>query len=191
MCGSQTGLVFTTDFSSAIRLRAVCYFLLPQPGREDMVMIETPQIVRTEPRHYAALQLVVPREQIGRVMGPGVQQIYRVLAIQGIEPSGPWFTHHFKRPNPDFDFEICIPVEEPIESAGEVYPEVWPAMRVARAVFHGDYSRLPGAWGEFTGWIAAQGLREAKDLWEVYTVNPDSEKNPANWRTELNRPLLD
>jgi len=154
-------------------------------------MIETPQILRIESRHYAALQLVVPRDQIRRVMGPAVAQIYRVLAFQGIEPAGPWFTHHFKRPNPDFDFEVCIPVDEAIESAGEVYPEIWPAMRVARTVYQGEYSGLAGAWSEFTAWIAAQGLREAKDLWEVYTVNPDGEKDSAKWRTELSRPLLD
>jgi len=154
-------------------------------------MIETPQIVRTEPQHYAAVQFAVPFEEVRRIMGPGVQQVFRTLQEQGIAPTGPWLTHHFKRPNPDFDFEICVPVAAPIEADGDVYPAVWPAMRVARTVFHGDYSGLPGAWGEFTAWIAAQGMREAKDLWEVYTINPDFDKNPANWRTQLNRPLLD
>ena len=154
-------------------------------------MIETPEILHLEPQHYAAVHFAVPLAEIGRVMGPGVQQVYRALLAQGIEAAGPWFTHHYKRPNPDFDFEICVPVETPVEAAGEVYPGIWPAMRVARTVYHGDYSGLPGGWGEFTAWIAAQGLREAKDLWEVYTVNPDSEKNPANWRTQLNKPIAE
>lgn len=107
-------------------------------------MIETPHIVRTEPQHYAAIQFAVPFEEVRNIMGPGVQKVFRTLQEQGIEPTGPWFTHHFKRPNPDFDFEICVPVDTPIRADGDVYPAVWPAMRVARTVYHGEYSGLPG-----------------------------------------------
>jgi len=68
-------------------------------------------------------------------------------------------------------------------------------MRVARTVYRGYCAALGDAWGEFEAWIesytAAHGLREAEDLWEQYLVNPDSAKDPQEWRTELNRPLLD
>jgi len=153
-------------------------------------MIETPQIIQTTEQHYAFVHLTVPREEIGQAMGPGLQEVYGAVAAQGITPSGPWFTHHLKRPGTTFDFEICVPVEKPIQEAGQVEPGVWPSIRVAQTVYHGDYSGLPGAWGEFEAWIEAQGLREARDLWERYVVNPDSAKNSADWRTELNRPLL-
>jgi len=33
------------------------------------------------------------------------------------------------------------------------------------------------------------GHEQADDLWEVYLVGPHSSADPANWRTELNRPL--
>ena len=39
-------------------------------------------------------------------------------------------------------------------------------------------------------WMEAQGLQQAEDLWECYLTHPDSDPDPANWRTELNRPLL-
>ena len=152
-------------------------------------MIETPQIVETTAQHYASLHLTVPSAEIQKIMGPGIQEVYAAVAAQNIHTSRPWFTHHFKRPDNFFDFEICVPVDEPIKTAGRVEPGVWPGMRVARTVYHGDYSGLAGAWGEFEAWIATQGLDEAKDLWEVYKINPDSSKNPAEWRTELNKPL--
>ena len=154
-------------------------------------MIETPQITQTEPRHYAYLHLTIPREEIRKVMGPGVQEVYAALANQGVPSTGPWFTHHLKRPDAFFDFEICVPVAKPIKSAGRVEPGVWPSMRVAQTVYHGGYEGLPAAWGEFEAWIAANAHKGAQDLWERYVVNPDSSRNPAEYRTELNRPLVD
>jgi effector-binding domain-containing protein len=154
-------------------------------------MIETPQIVQTAAQRYAYLHLTVPREEIRKVMGPGVREVFEAIAAQGIAPTGPWFTHHLKRPDAFFDFEICVPVEVVIEPAGRVQPGIWPSMRVARTVYHGEYEGLGAGWGEFVAWIAAQGLNEAVDLWEVYRVDPSVSKNPADWRTELNRPLID
>lgn len=154
-------------------------------------MIEPPRIVQTPSQAYASLHLTVPREKIGSAMGPGIQEVYAAVAAQGVASSGPWFTHHLKRPDTEFDFEICVPVATPIVPAGRVEPGHWPSMRVAQTVYHGDYPGLPAAWGEFEAWIEAQGLREAQDLWERYIINPDSTRNPSEWRTELNRPLLE
>lgn len=69
-------------------------------------------------------------------------------------------------------------------------PGELPAAKVARAIYSGGYEGLPGAWGEFSSWIKANGLKQADDLWELYSVGPQSSPDPANWRTELNRPLM-
>jgi effector-binding domain-containing protein len=124
-------------------------------------------------------------------MGPGLREVYAAIAAQDMEPDGPWFTHHLKRPEESFDFEICVPTSRAIDPAGEVEAGIWPAMRVARTVYRGDYAKLGDAWGEFTDWIATQGLRQAEDLWERYLAGPDTNKDPARWRTELIRPLVD
>jgi effector-binding domain-containing protein len=60
---------------------------------------------------------------------------------------------------------------------------------VARTVYHGPYEGLPGAWPELDAWISAQGRKPAGFLWEVYLAGPESSADPAQWRTELNRPL--
>ena len=159
-------------------------------------MIETPQVAETEPQHYASLHLTVPREEIRTVMGPGVREVYSAIAAQGIAPSGRWFTHHFKRPGEVFDFEICVPVSRPIVASGRVEPAVWPGMKVARTIYHGDYDKgehegLAGAWPKFLCWIAEMRFNSTDDLWERYIVGPETSSNPADWRTELIRPLID
>jgi effector-binding domain-containing protein len=94
-------------------------------------------------------------------------------------------------PAQEFDFEICVPVATPVKPAGRVQPGEWPAMRVARTTYHGPYDGLAEAWGEFDRWIAASALKPAAELYEVYSAGPESSTDPANWTTQLNRPLTD
>ena len=74
-------------------------------------------------------------------------------------------------------------------AAGRVQPSQWPAIKVARTVYNGPYEGLGEAWGEFIDWIENNGHTPAPDLWECYLVGPESSPDPADWRTELNRPL--
>lgn len=152
-------------------------------------MIDTPEITQTSAQQIAVIHLTVPSAEIRHVMGPGINELMAAVAAQGIAITGPWFTHHLRNPSDTFDFEIGVPVAAPVAAAGRMKPGQWPAMKVARTVFHGNYEGLPAAWGEFMAWIAANGHKSAPDLWECYTTGPESSPDPANWRTQLNRPL--
>ena len=154
-------------------------------------MLDTPQIARTTAQLTAIIHLTVPREEIRNVMGPGIRELMATIATQGIAPAGPWFTHHLRRPTDTFDFEISVPVMAPVAATGRVKPGQWPAMKVARTIYHGPYEGLGDAWGEFMDWIEAHAHTPAPDLWERYLAGPESNPNPAMWRTELSRPLIE
>jgi len=153
-------------------------------------MIDTPQITQTTAQLTAIIHLTIPREEMQNVFGPGIGELMATIAAQGIEPAGPVFTHHLKITPESFDFELSVPVSRPVVARGRVKPSQWPAMKVARTVYHGPYEGLPAAWGKFMGWIEAEGHKPAPDLWECYMTHPDSNPDPATWRTELNRPLI-
>jgi effector-binding domain-containing protein len=153
-------------------------------------MTTTPQIVTTVDQPYAALHVTVARDQIQKVMGPSIQQVYAAVAAQGLSPTGAWFTHHLRRPAATFDFEVCVPVGTRFESTGEIEGKTWPAMTVAQTELRGNYDKLGAAWGEFVAWTEQQGLSMAPDLWEVYRIGPESSNNPDDWRTELNWQVL-
>jgi effector-binding domain-containing protein len=157
---------------------------------ETLQMIETPQIVQTETLTMARLYAKVPTSQIQTEMGKLVQEVAAEIAKQGIAITGPWFTHHFRRPDDFFDFEVCMPVATPIKPAGRVQPGEWPAMKVIRTIYRGNYTGLPAAWGEFMQWTDNEGLNLSPEIWERYLVNPGTESDPAKWATEMNRPLL-
>ena len=152
-------------------------------------MIDTPHITQTAAQQAAIIHLTIPRDEIRNVMGPGLSEVMAAIAAQGVAPAGPWFTHHLRMDPDTFDFEIGVPVTAPVTAAGRVQPGQLPATAVARTVFHGTYEGLGAAWGEFDAWIAAEGHTPGADLWECYVAGPESNPDPATWRTELNRPL--
>ncbi len=152
-------------------------------------MIDTPQILQTAAQPTAIIHLRIPKDQIQHVMGPGIGELMSAIAAQGIPPAGPWFTHHLKMSPDRWDFEISVPVARPITAAGRVKPGEWPAMKVARTVYHGGFEGLGDAWGELGDWMAANAHLPAEDLWECSLVGPESGPDPTHWRTQLNRPL--
>jgi effector-binding domain-containing protein len=152
-------------------------------------VLDTPQIAQTSAQLIAIIRLTIPRAEIRHVMGPGIGELRAAVAAQGVAADGPWFTHHV-RMHPDvFDFEIGVPVTAPVTPSGRVQPGQWPSARVARTIYQGDYEGLAAAWGEFDAWIKAQKLTPGPDRWERYVAGPESNPDPATWRTELSRPL--
>lgn len=152
-------------------------------------MLDQPQIVHTDVRRAAVIRFTIPRSEIGNAMGPGIGELMGTLASQGIAPAGPIFSHHLRMSPDMFDFELGVPVATPVAAAGRVQPGQLPAAKVARAVYRGPYEGLSAAWAELDAWVAAQGERTARGLWECYVAGPESGPDPAAWRTELNHSL--
>ena len=152
-------------------------------------MLATPQIIKTEVQEAAVIHLTVPRSEMMQVFGPAVGELMAALAAQGVEPVGAVFAHHLKMSPEIFDFELGVKVSAPVKAAGRVKPGQLPAAKVARTVYSGPYEGLPSAWHEFEKWMRANGHERAENLWEVYSIGPQSTPDPASWRTELNRPL--
>ncbi len=152
-------------------------------------MIATPQIMQTKAQEAAVIHLTIPRSEMMKQFGPAVGELMAALAAQKVEPIGAVFAHHLRMMPDTFDFELGVKVSAPVKAAGRVKPGQLPAAKVAHTVYSGPYEGLPSAWSEFDRWMTANGCEQAENLWELYTVGPQSTPAPANWRTELYRPL--
>ena len=152
-------------------------------------MLDKPTILQTTAQKAAVIRLTIPRNKIQEVMGPGLNELMSTLQEQGITPTGPWFSHHFRMDPEVFDFELGVPVGSDVAPSGRVQPGQLPAARVARATYRGGYEGLGPAWGEFEDWLRKEGHSAAPDLWEVYAAGPETGPDSSNYRTELNRPL--
>ena len=153
-------------------------------------MLDTPRILQTTTQHIASIRLTVPWADMMKVMGPGLAELNAAVEAQGVAVTGPWLSHHFRKPTDTFDFEICLPVVAPIVAAGRVQPGTLQARKVARTVYHGGYEGLGNAWGEFRSWLAANNHTTADDFWECYRVGPEAGSDATKWQTELTWPLV-
>lgn len=152
-------------------------------------MLSAPQIIQTTAQTAAVIHLTIPRREMMKMFGPTIGELMAALAAQSVEPIGAVFAHHIKMSPEIFDFELGVKVSAPVKATGRVKPGELPAAKVANTVYSGPYEGLPTAWGEFDKWIKANGHEQAADLWELYSVGPQTTPDPAGWRTELNRPL--
>lgn len=152
-------------------------------------MLEAPGIIEHKDVCVAFIPVQTEAARIREIMQPTLAELRRAVADQGIEASGPWLTHHWRRPAEKFVFDLCLPTPRPIAPTGRVRPGVISAQRIAHCVHVGDYSGLPDAWAAFSRWISAQGLEMREDFWAIYVSGPESGLPPQQWRTELAHPL--
>lgn len=160
--------------------------------RETMLSkrIEKPEIIQTNPILTAALYAMVPAKEIQNQMGVLLRELSDELRSQGIKPTGPWFTHHLRGPSEFFDFEVCFPVGSSVKANGRVKPGGWPAMKMVRTTYHGEYQGLADGWQDFMAEIKSMGLQVSPEIWEVYLIGPDTTNKPDEWRTEFRRAIL-
>lgn len=153
-------------------------------------MISTPTIIQTEAQPAAVIHITSPRNEMMKVFGPAVGELMAALAAQGVEPIGAVFAHHLKMSPGVFDFELGVKIAAPVTAVGRVKSGQLSAAKVARTIYSGPYEGLPSAWGEFDSWMKANGHEKAQNLWELYSVGPQSTPDPSAWLTELYRPLM-
>jgi uncharacterized protein YndB with AHSA1/START domain/effector-binding domain-containing protein len=154
-------------------------------------VLDAPLVTDAPAQLIAVVHLTIPKAEIRTAMGPGVTELRAALAAQGIPAAGSWFTHHYKIDPDIWDFDIAMPVTAPVTPTGRVRPSELAAARVARTIHRGPYEGLPSTWGALDAWVAANGLTPRPDLWECYVFGPESTTDPASFRTELNRPLVE
>lgn len=148
-----------------------------------------PTLTTTAPQRTAIVHVTCRREEIQKVMGPGIGELMQVVQSQGVPITGPWFTHHRRRPTDTFDFDIGVPVGAAVKPQGRVAPGELRARKAAHTTHVGPYDGLGAAWGAFQQWLEANGHRAVEDLIEVYAVGPESVQDPKQYRTELYQPL--
>lgn len=153
-------------------------------------MIETPELVDMSSRQIAYIHMTVPRDEIQNVMGPAIIELVGAINAQKNTITGPWFTHHLRRPTDSFDFKICFPVNSAITPIGRVESGVIDAMPTVQTIYQGPYEGLADAWGEFLAWIENSDHKTGEDLYECYVLGPQATEDSTKWRTQLSRQLI-
>jgi effector-binding domain-containing protein len=152
-------------------------------------MIGTPELSTQRAFTAAVIPLDIPRDEMSAVMPPAIAELRHVIAEQGLRVTGSMFCHHVRLSRERFTFEVGFPVATEVRAAGRVTPAHYPELRIAHVVHTGPYEQLFKAWTAFEIWIEAARLTTASTLFERYVRGPESGAPPAEWETELIRPL--
>ena len=153
-------------------------------------MIGSPELSTQRAFTAAVIPLDIPRDQMSAVMPTAIAELRRVIAEQGLRVTGNMFCHHVRLSHERFTFEVGFPVATEVRAAGRVKPAHYPEFRIAHVVHTGPYEELFKAWTAFEIWIEAARLTTASTIFERYLRGPESGAPPAEWETELVRPLV-
>jgi effector-binding domain-containing protein len=139
-------------------------------------------IVSIRERHVQA--------QLPDFLGRAFGQLFGHLRLLGVSPAGPPFVIYHQFGVADVDAEVSVPVSQPVSASGTIQARVLPAMIVARTLHLGRYEELAGAYAAITAWVPSHGFETAGVLRERYLNGPGEVASPAEYRTEVEVPIV-
>jgi AraC family transcriptional regulator len=134
----------------------------------------------------AIIRARVARSEVGAAISAAIAELFAHIGRIGSHPVGPPFAR-FYSVDPEFDFEVGLPVPEPIARRDRIAPSALPGGEVAVAEHRG--ADTSAAYGELRTWIEANGREAAGMPWEVYYSDPHEVPDPDDWRIEVVWPI--
>lgn len=146
-------------------------------------------LVERAPQPTAVVRATIPVSEIPSFLGHAYETVLRVLASQGIAPSGEPFTYYPAAPTATVELEAGFPVAAAPHPEGEVVTGELPGGMVATGTHVGPYDKMADTYNLLMAWIAEQGFAPAEGMWEIYQTDPQREPDPTKWRTQIFWPV--
>lgn len=151
------------------------------------------EIQERAPRPALAIPLHSRLTEIPATLGVALAEVWHAAEAAGRTPEGPPYTRYLSEPDEaagELDYEAGVMLGEPAPVGhGRALPAELPGGTLAVAWHVGPYDTIAETYGALMGWIGEQGRRPAGPMWEVYWTDPESEPDPARWRTEVIVPV--
>ena len=151
-----------------------------------------PGVVRIEeahPRETAMVRVDTTETGLQPAIVDGLQAVATAMAAAGVELAGHPFTRYLEWGPGRAVAEIGFPVLRPAPQVGRVGPGRLPGGRVASVVHQGPYETIADTYTRLQAWLAERGHAPTGPMWEYYVTDPDTEPDPAAWRTEVITPI--
>jgi len=159
-------------------------------GRSDMTLpstLTTPVFRDVQSRQTAAIVQTTTLEELPRLIGSNLQELFAGLRSAGVSPAGPPFTRYLDDPQTGdpFRVEVAVPVSSTDGLSGRLQAAELPGGRQVLVEHHGGYDRLPESWAAFYSWIGEQELTLTGAPYEAYLTSPEEIPDPADYVTEI------
>jgi effector-binding domain-containing protein len=159
----------------------------------DIHAVEYKGIVDYGGGYYLYQTVACKINDVPKKMGEMFPEIINYMTINNIEASGKPFTlnHQIDTINNTVMFSTCIPIKERIETESNVLTGYLEPLSTYKIIFKGNYKFLPAEWPNFYKNLNKDGYTPVEKgfSFEVYTINPQDNQNPAEWLTEIYIPI--
>jgi effector-binding domain-containing protein/uncharacterized protein YndB with AHSA1/START domain len=130
---------------------------------------------------------------VDKKMGEMFPAVIKYMEDNSIEASGKPFllTHNWDEVNNTTMFSTCVPVKERIITTDDVLTGFLKPQKTFKTIYKGSYTYSYEAWEAAYKTLIEQGFTELEggEPFEVYTIRPGDDPNPANWITEIYIPI--
>ncbi len=137
----------------------------------------------------AGVRQQVRMEDLKNLFDTAFEQVLEAIQAAGAAPAGAPYARYFGRPTETVEVEIGFPVLEPFAASGDIVVSTLPAARAAEAIHTGSYDTLAETYRAIERWIAEHELQMLDESWEIYEAGPESDPDPATWRTRILFPV--
>ena len=160
-------------------------------------MITEPKIKRRKKQYYAAIRMAVPIP-FGKYLQPAWSEVRDWLHKKGITQSGPAIIRYLSTDmSKELDIDVGFTVDKAVKGDDRITSDFLPAGRYATLLYTGPYKGI----GVYKANVAMdEWAKENKIKWiitkkkgvewwdgrtEFYLSDPDVEKDPKKYKTEL------
>ena len=142
-----------------------------------------------EPQATAGIRATTTPEELGRVLGEILPEVWGYLRDQGTQPAGPPFARYHEYRQDRVELEAGLPVAEPVTGEGRISAGTLPGGKVAATWHVGPYDTLSTAYEALEAWIGDQDRKPVGAPWEVYWTDPGETSDSSEWKTEVLWPI--
>ncbi len=169
-------------------------------GMSESAPESTPEITTTQLQEHptAMVREKVPMKELTGFFGRAFTSVMAAVQQKGLQPAGPPYGMYRGMPSDVVDVEAGFPLAEPFPVQGPEGVTVdgghgeslvaggsFPAGPAYEAVHTGPYDALPQTYEALQARMKADGVTPADVMWESYVTDPETEPDPAKWRTRV------
>jgi effector-binding domain-containing protein len=149
-----------------------------------------------EPQQILSIRGKIRTEQLGEAMGSRIAALAAYLEQSGAQPAGPPFVRYHTFDENETDFELGVPVVEPVEGEGRIVAGELAGGPAITTWHYGAHDRLGEAYARVEAALDEHHREPAGPPREVYhwiDFNKGGEDpgmlDPSTWGTELILPV--
>ncbi|TIC80476.1 GyrI-like domain-containing protein [Nocardioides sp. GY 10113] len=147
------------------------------------------EVIEIEPQEAIAVRGDVAPAELPEFFGHAFRDAAQAAAAAGVGIAGPPFGFYPRMPTETVEVEAGFPVSARPEAHGRAHRLLLPGGRAVQAMHVGPYDGLERTYDELASWMTERGLVPAAGMWESYLSDPETEPDPATWRTLITCPV--